>query len=173
MNTDRQDYNQYNLLTPLTYGGVSEYNKSNQKKQNAQIRQLVRELNIAPSKDKLQQTYTLILASILSQNTSILKDVYTRYMNTQYKQSNPTLTKYEMDLIANKLYEVYQIRKDYPMSLSVMIGLNKKARLCLFVDLIDKHGEVWASQFWNLENRQAETLSQELEALLKIVIWLI
>ncbi|MFA4806174.1 hypothetical protein [Helicobacter pylori] len=113
MNTDRQDYNQYNLLTPLAYGGVVEYNKSNQKKQNAQIRQLVRELNIAPSKDKLQQTYTLILASILLQNTSILKDIYTRYMNTQYKQSNPTLTKYEMDLIANKLYEVYQIRKDY------------------------------------------------------------
>ncbi|GLO96914.1 hypothetical protein HpBGD38_14570 [Helicobacter pylori] len=113
MNTDRQDYNQYNLLTPLAYGGVVEYNKSNQKKQNAQIRQLVRELNIAPSKDKLQQTYTLILASIILQNTSILKDIYTRYMNTQYKQSNPTLTKYEMDLIANKLYEVYQIRKDY------------------------------------------------------------
>lgn len=113
MNTDRQDYNQYNLLTPLAYGGVVEYNKSNQKKQNAQIRELVRELNIAPSKDKLQQTYTLILASILLQNTSILKDIYTRYMNTQYKQSNPTLTKYEMDLIANKLYEVYQIRKDY------------------------------------------------------------
>lgn len=113
MNTDRQDYNQYNLLTPLTYGGVVEYNKSNQKKQNAQIRQLVRELNTAPSKDKLQQTYTLILASILLQNTSILKDIYTRYLNTQYKQSNPTLTKYEIDLIANKLYEVYQIRKDY------------------------------------------------------------
>lgn len=113
MNTDRQDYNQYNLLTPLAYGGVVEYNKSNQKKQNAQIRELVRELNIAPSKDKLQQTYTLILASILLQNTSILKDIYTRYMNTQYKQSNPTLTKYEIDLIANKLYEVYQIRKDY------------------------------------------------------------
>ncbi|MCH4605290.1 hypothetical protein [Helicobacter pylori] len=102
MNTDRQDYNQYNLLTPLAYGGVSEYNKSNQKKQNAQIRQLIRELNIAPSKDKLQQTYTLILASILLQNTSILKDIYTRYMNTQYQQSNPTLTKYEMDLIANR-----------------------------------------------------------------------
>ena len=34
-------------------------------------------------------------------------------MNTQYKQSNPTLTKYEIDLIANKLYEIYQIRKDY------------------------------------------------------------
>ncbi|GAA8126492.1 hypothetical protein HpBT110_11130 [Helicobacter pylori] len=113
MDTNRQDYNQYNLLTPLAYGGVVEFNKSNQKKQNAQIRQLVRELNIAPSKDKLQQTYTLILASILLQNTSILKDIYTRYMNTQYKQSNPTLTKYEMDLIANKLYEVYQIRKDY------------------------------------------------------------
>ncbi|GAA7606536.1 hypothetical protein MMM2_09790 [Helicobacter pylori] len=113
MNTDRQDFNQYNLLTPLAYGGVVEYSKSNQKKQNAQIRQLIRELNIAPSKDKLQQTYTLILASIILQNTSILKDIYTRYMNTQYKQSNPTLTKYEMDLIANKLYEVYQIRKDY------------------------------------------------------------
>ncbi|GAA6859183.1 hypothetical protein HpHNI38_08210 [Helicobacter pylori] len=95
MNTDRQDFNQYNLLTPLAYGGVAEYNKSNQKKQNAQIRQLIRELNIAPSKDKLQQTYTLILASIILQNTSILKDIYTRYMNTQYKQSNPTLTKYE------------------------------------------------------------------------------
>ncbi|GAA7573130.1 hypothetical protein KVL84_04580 [Helicobacter pylori] len=52
MNTDRQDYNQYNLLTPLAYGGVVEYSKSNQKKQNAQIRELVRELNIAPSKDK-------------------------------------------------------------------------------------------------------------------------
>ncbi|GAA9300445.1 hypothetical protein HpHA237_15280 [Helicobacter pylori] len=74
MNTNRQDYSQYNLLTPLAYGGVVEYNKSNQKKQNAQIRELVRELNIAPSKDKLQQTYTLILASILLQNTSMLKD---------------------------------------------------------------------------------------------------
>ncbi len=41
MNTDRQDYSQYNLLTPLAYGGVVEYNKSNQKKQNAQIRELV------------------------------------------------------------------------------------------------------------------------------------
>ncbi|MGL2603798.1 hypothetical protein ACQJ5U_07640 [Helicobacter pylori] len=113
MNTDRQDYTQYNLLTPLTYGGVVEYNKSNQKKQNAQIRQLLRELNIEPSTDKLQQAYTLILASILFQNTSILKDIYTRYIKTQYRQSNPTLTQYEMDLIANKLYEVYQIRKDY------------------------------------------------------------
>ncbi|GAA8857362.1 hypothetical protein BTM165_16250 [Helicobacter pylori] len=113
MNTDRQDYNQYNLLTPLAYGGVVEYNRSNQKKQNAQIRELIRELNVAPSKDKLQQTYTLILASIILQNTSMLKDIYTRYMNTQYEQSNPTLTKYEMDLISNKLYEVYQIRKDY------------------------------------------------------------
>ena len=113
MNTDRQDYNQYNLLTPLAYGGVAEYNKSNQKKQNAQIRQLVRELQLSPSKDKLQQTYTLILASIILQNTSMLKEIYTRYINTQYKTSNPTLTKYEIDLIADKLYEVYQIRKEY------------------------------------------------------------
>ncbi|MGL2416842.1 hypothetical protein ACOWL8_07675 [Helicobacter pylori] len=110
MNTDRQDYNQYNLLTPLAYGGVVEYNKSNQKKQNAQIRELIRELNLNPSKDKLQQTYTLILASIILQNTSILKDIYTRYINTQYQQSNPTLTKYEIDLIANKLYKTFFIK---------------------------------------------------------------
>lgn len=108
-----QDFKAYNLLTPLAYGGVVEYNKSNQKKQNAQIRELIRELNEHPNKDKLQQTYTLILASIILQNTSILKNVYQQYMNTQYKTSNPKLTKYEMDLIANKLYEVYQIRKDY------------------------------------------------------------
>lgn len=108
-----QDFQAYNLLTPLAYGGVVEYNKSNQQKQNAQIRQLVRELNIEPSKDKLQQTYTLILASIILQNTSILNHVYRQYMNTQHKISNPTLTKYEIDLIANKLYETYQIRKDY------------------------------------------------------------
>ncbi|NHB36679.1 hypothetical protein EXS83_05905 [Helicobacter pylori] len=90
-----------------------EYNKSNQKKQNAQIRELIRELHLHPSKDKLQQTYTLILASIILQNTSILKNVYQQYMNTQYKTSNPKITQYEIDLIANKLYEVYQIRKDY------------------------------------------------------------
>lgn len=108
-----QDFQACNLLTPLAYGGVVEYNKSNQQKQNAQIRQLVRELNIEPSKDKLQQTYTLILASIILQNTSILNHVYRQYMNTQHKISNPTLTKYEIDLIANKLYETYQIRKDY------------------------------------------------------------
>ena len=47
-----RDFKAYNLLTPLAYGGVVEYNKSNQKKQNAQIRELIRELNLHPSKDK-------------------------------------------------------------------------------------------------------------------------
>ncbi|WP_194151518.1 hypothetical protein [Helicobacter pylori] len=137
MNTDRQDYNQYNLLTPLTYGGVVEYNKSNQKKQNAQIRELIRELNSQPSKDKLQQTYTLILASIILQNTSILKDIYTRYMNTQYKQSNPNLTQYEIDLIANHLYEVYQIRKDYTNErLKDMVKKDYNTQLALLSGLI-------------------------------------
>ena len=55
--------------------------------------------------------------------------------------------------------------KKYPMSVAVYVGINKATRLCLFVDLIDKYGEIWASQFWNLENRPAETLLQELEAL--------
>ncbi|GAA9626140.1 hypothetical protein HpVa144_15940 [Helicobacter pylori] len=30
---------------------------------------------------------------------------------------------------------------------------------------LDKYGEVWASQFWNLENKEQEKLQQELEAL--------
>ncbi|GAA8493624.1 hypothetical protein KKKH51_04100 [Helicobacter pylori] len=55
--------------------------------------------------------------------------------------------------------------KKYTMHVAVYVGINKAERLCLFVDLIDKYGEVWASQFWNLENRQAETLQQELEDL--------
>ncbi|GAA9638372.1 hypothetical protein VN0759_08690 [Helicobacter pylori] len=54
-----------------------------------------------------KQTYTLILASILLQSASILKDIYSRYMNTQYKQSNPTLTKYEIDLIAFKFLDFH------------------------------------------------------------------
>lgn len=55
--------------------------------------------------------------------------------------------------------------KKYPMNVGVYLGINKAERLCLFVDLIDKHGEVWASQFWNLENKEQEKLQQELEAL--------
>lgn len=51
------------------------------------------------------------------------------------------------------------------MHVAVYVGIDKAERLCLFVDLIDKHGEIWASQFWSLENRRAETLLQELEAL--------
>lgn len=55
--------------------------------------------------------------------------------------------------------------KNHPMNVAVYVGINKSERLCLFVDLIDKYGEVWASQFWNLENREQEKLQEELEAL--------
>lgn len=55
--------------------------------------------------------------------------------------------------------------KKHPMHVAAYLGINKAERLCLFVDLIDKYGEIWASQFWVLENRRAETLQEELEAL--------
>ena len=55
--------------------------------------------------------------------------------------------------------------KKYPMDVAVYVGIDKAERLCLFVDLIDKYGEVWASQFWNLENKDQEKLQEELEAL--------
>lgn len=55
--------------------------------------------------------------------------------------------------------------KKHPMNVAVYVGINKAERLCLFADLIDKYGEIWASQFWDLENRQADELEQELGAL--------
>ncbi|MGL2795035.1 hypothetical protein ACQJ9J_07305, partial [Helicobacter pylori] len=52
--------------------------------------------------------------------------------------------------------------KKYPMTATISIGATKtnnkdKNRLCLFLDLLDKYGEVWASGFWNLENKEQET----------------
>ncbi len=38
-----------------------------------------------------------------------------------------------------------------------------KMCLCLFLDLLDKHGEIWCSSVWNLENKEQESLQQELE----------
>ncbi|WP_367709381.1 hypothetical protein [Helicobacter pylori] len=38
-----------------------------------------------------------------------------------------------------------------------------KTHLCLFLDLLDKHGEIWCSSVWNLENKEQESLQQELE----------
>lgn len=55
--------------------------------------------------------------------------------------------------------------KKYPIHVGVYVGINQAERLCLFVDLIDRYGEVWASQFWNLENKEQDKLYQELEAL--------
>lgn len=56
----------------------------------------------------------------------------------------------------------------YPMTATISVGATKtnnknKNRLCLFLDLLDKHGEVWASQFFNLENKEQETMQDQLE----------
>ncbi|WRF31581.1 hypothetical protein KVD36_01380 [Helicobacter pylori] len=61
--------------------------------------------------------------------------------------------------------------KKYPMTATISVGATKtnntnKNRLCLFLDLLDKHGEVWCSGVWNLENKEQETIQQELEALI-------
>ena len=59
--------------------------------------------------------------------------------------------------------------KSYPITANISIGATKtnnkdKSRLCLFLDLLDKYGEVWCSGFWNLENKEQETIQQELES---------
>ena len=58
----------------------------------------------------------------------------------------------------------------YPMTATISVGATKtnnkdKTRLSLFLDLLDKHGEVWCSGAWNLENKEQDSLQQELEAL--------
>lgn len=58
----------------------------------------------------------------------------------------------------------------YPMIATISVGATKtnnkdKNRLCLFLDLLDKHGEVWCSGAWDLENKEQDSLQQELEAL--------
>lgn len=60
--------------------------------------------------------------------------------------------------------------KNHPMTATISVGTTKtnnksKNRLCLFLDLLDKHGEIWASGVWNLENKEQETIQQNLEAL--------
>ena len=57
-----------------------------------------------------------------------------------------------------------------PMTATIGVGVTKtnnkdKNRLCLFLDLLDKHGQVWCSGVFNLENKEQEKLQQELEAL--------
>ena len=58
--------------------------------------------------------------------------------------------------------------KNYPMTPTISVGATKtnnkdKTRLCLFLDLLDKHGEIWCSSVWNLENKEQATLYKELE----------
>lgn len=59
--------------------------------------------------------------------------------------------------------------KNYPMTATISVGATKtnnkdKTRLCLFLDLLDKHGEVWCSGAWNLENKEQETIQEQLES---------
>ncbi|WQS69721.1 hypothetical protein KVC68_04860 [Helicobacter pylori] len=60
-------------------------------------------------------------------------------------------------------------KKD-PMTPTISVGATKtnnkdKTRLCLFLDLVNKHGEIYCSGAWNLENKEQEKLQQDLEAL--------
>lgn len=59
--------------------------------------------------------------------------------------------------------------KNYPMTATISIGATKtnnknKHRLCLFLDLLDKHGEIWCSGGWGLENKEQETIQEQLES---------
>lgn len=56
-----------------------------------------------------------------------------------------------------------------PMTATISVGATKtnnknKNRLCLFLDLLDKHGEIWCSGVWNLENKEQGTIQQQLES---------
>ena len=73
----------------------------------------------------------------------------------------------DLESVANN---ALTLSKKYPMTATISIGTTKtnnknKTRLCLFLDLLDKHGEVWGRGVWNLENKGQETIQQELEAL--------
>ena len=73
----------------------------------------------------------------------------------------------DLDSVAN---DTLTPSENYPMTATISVGATKtnnkdKNRLCLFLDLVDKYGEVWCSGAWNLENKEQESLQQELEAL--------
>ncbi|RKU91231.1 hypothetical protein DB721_08990 [Helicobacter pylori] len=58
---------------------------------------------------------------------------------------------------------------NYPMTATISVGTTKtnnknKNRLCLFLDLLDKHGEIWYSGVWNLENKEQATIQEQLES---------
>lgn len=59
--------------------------------------------------------------------------------------------------------------KNYPMTATISVGVIKinnkdKTRLCLFLDLLDKHGEIWSSGIWDLENKEQSTIQEQLES---------
>ncbi len=63
--------------------------------------------------------------------------------------------------------------KNYPMTATISVGVIKtnnkdKTRLCLFLDLLDKHGEVYCSGVWNLENKDQETMQQDFKCIISL-----
>lgn len=73
----------------------------------------------------------------------------------------------ELESVAN---DTLTPSENYPMIATISVGATKtnnknKNRLFLFLDLLDKHGDVYCSGVWNLENKEQESLQQELEAL--------
>lgn len=72
----------------------------------------------------------------------------------------------DLESVAN---DTLKPSKNYPMTATISVGATKtnnkdKTRLCLFLDLLDTHGEIWCSGVWNLENKEKETIQEQLES---------
>lgn len=72
----------------------------------------------------------------------------------------------DLESVAN---DTLKPSKNYPMIATISLGATKtnnknKNRLCLFLDLLDKHGEILYSGVWNLENKEQATIQDQLES---------
>lgn len=72
----------------------------------------------------------------------------------------------DLESLAN---DTLKQNKNYPMTATISVGAPKtnnkdKNRLCLFLDLLDKHGEIWRSGVWDLENKEQATIQGQLES---------
>lgn len=156
-------------LKPLKYGGVFEFNKKSQANQNKQIRQMIKELQQNPTRDKLEQTYSFILGSLLDQNNALLKDTFNRFKEKQYKKSNPTLTRYELDLISDELYKAYKIRQSFTNErLKDLVKKDYNTQLALFMGLMignrDKQKTIKDSVI-DLQSRADDMLNDDMHRL--------